>query len=690
MSAAGEGAPPPPGITRFEVHRVEPAAFGGRTFGKRGTYRKIVATAHGEVDPAHPGSALVTDLAFAPANERGRVEYASDVVLLTPTDPAHASGLLFCDIPNRGNRTLLDTLNHGVEDVNDPRDVGDGFAMEQGYTLLAHGWQGDVLPGEDRLRLRVPVARWADGTPITGLVRTEYVVSEPARSLTLSSGAFLDSGTHASYATVDLDPQAAKLTRRSRESDVRVEVPPTEWAFADCTDTPWPGRPSPVHLAVRDGFEPGAIYELVYTARDPLVLGLGYAATRDLVSFLRYADTDACGTPNPVGGVITSTAAFGSSQSGRFIRGFLHLGFNAYQHGRRVWDGVAPHVATGRSTINLRFGQPGRGYGQHEDHLFPQAESPTTWATALGYDGRVGSLLDRCTETDTRPLVVQTVSSTEYWQGRMSLTTTDLAGTIDLPIPPDVRVYFLTGTQHGPAEEPLLEVGRHPLNPTPHFETLRALLVALAEWVCDGTPPPPSAIPRLADQTLVPPDPATFGWPPIPGATYSGLVNRPLRLDPGPGFDARDLAGVVSVEPPVPSEVVGARVLVPRIDADGNEIAGVRSTSHAVPVATTTGWNIRASDPGAGDLAGLRGSWLAFPVSTAQRLTRGDPRASLEERYGDHAGYVAAVRDVAIRLVKERLLLPRDAERLVAEAESGDVLLRHDDEEVPGRDTIEG
>lgn len=383
MALASPAPANPGGPVWLEVTHVEEAAFGGRQFGAVGTYRRVLARAHGEVDPEDPRNELITDLANAPRNRAGRVEYVTDVHLLTPTDPANAAGLLVHDIVNRGNLSLVKRLNRGTDESNELLDAGDGYAMEQGYSILAHGWQADVRRIDGRLALDVPVATHADGSPITGVVRTEYDVTEPVQSLNLSAGSFVEDGTHLSYPTAELDPRAARLTRRSRESDPRSVVPPEEWAFADCSRRSWPGEPSRTHIALRDGFQPGSLYELVYSAKDPLVLGLGLAATRDLVAFLRHDDSPA----NPLRGLVRHAVAFGSSQSGRFIRSMLHLGFNADLGGRTVWDGVHVHVATGRAQINVRFGQLARGYGQREDHLCPQGENPRTWEPQPG--GRV-------------------------------------------------------------------------------------------------------------------------------------------------------------------------------------------------------------------------------------------------------------------------------------------------------------
>jgi hypothetical protein len=473
-------------------------------------------------------------------------------------------------------------------------------------------------------------------------------------------------------------------------------VPSKEWAFANCTQVPFPGVPSRTQICLRDGFDPNYIYELIYTAKNPLVLGLGFAATRDLVSFFRRATHDDKGTPNPLaiekGGTgVRSAIIMGSSQSGRYVRTFLHLGFNADENGRIVFEGAFPHVAPGRLPLNVRFGAPSRGYSQHEDHLFPASEAPFTYSAVHDpYTARTDGILVRCEKTRTCPKIVHAIGSGEYWMGRQSLDQTDPLGTRDVPLPKNVRMYLISSVQHSSAPAPapgtLPERGvcRWPANPAPQSETLRALWVALDAWVNRGLAPPPSKIPTIKDGTLVRPDPATFGFPVIPVTHYApnsptepvnfnGIHNALTLLEFGPQFDAQNESGNITLNPP---KVVSGKeyaVMVPAVDRDGNEITGVRSTAIQVPLGTHAGWNRRRTGYAADEQC-MSGLYIPFAPTEAERESAGDPRPSLKRRYTSHVGYVAAVRAAADRLVAERLLLPEDAQRLIQEADASDVL----------------
>jgi hypothetical protein len=503
-------------------------------------------------------------------------------------------------------------------------------------------------------------------------VRAEFIVNASVSTLNLSSGNFTGL-THTSYETVSLDTSTATLTMRVRESDPRIPIPASQWAFADCGSAPFPGVPSPTKICLQGGFNPNFIYELLYIAKNPTVLGLGFAATRDLVSFFRHARQDDIGTPNPLAGGLQGAIMHGISQGGRYLRTFLHLGFNEDEEGRMVFEGMYPHIAAGQIPLNVRFGQPGRSYGQHEDHLYPSYESPFTWQRVRDrIAGHTASLLERCRTTHTCPRIVQTVSSIEYWQGRMSLNTTDALGRHDVGLPGNVRVYLFSSTQHVPPA-PDLGICQQLSNPNPYREGMRALLVALERWLTEGEKPPPSQIPLIREHSLVRSDQARIRWPSIPGVKYTGLLNELTLLDFGVDFDHRAESGVVA-EPPIVVTGHDYVVLVPKVDTDGNEIAGIRSVTLRAPLGTYTGWNLRRAGFAEDELCGPQGTFVPFKQTRLERLAAGDPRLSLEERYGDHAGYVAAVTTAANELVENGYLLPEDAARLIAAAEASNVL----------------
>ena len=684
-------------ITRIQITRVESPTFGGSSFGTVGTYDKLVGRAYGEVDPKDAQNAVIQDIALAPRNARGMVEYSMDVYLLTPHDPTRGNGTILYDVVNRGNKNMLSVFNMGSAGGNEPTSAGDGFLQSQGFTLVWSGWQGDVIAGDGRLTMAVPVAHQRDGSVITGQVRGEYIVSAATSTQNLSSGANSGMNT-ASYETTSLDTRRAVLTHRIKESDPRVEIPSSRWAFADCTSAAFPGKPSTTQLCLQDGFSPNEIYELVYTAKNPTVLGLGFAATRDLMAFLRHERRDHDGTANPLAGAIHTVLSHGTSQSGRYLRTFVLLGFNRDEHDRVVFDGMNPHVAAAAIPLNVRFGQPGRSYGQHEDHLYPAPQVPAGAARddrgydrhGDGFDGFDGFgddhhgsfdpkagpydvILAACRRTHSCPKIINTVSSTEYWQARMSLNTTDAEGRRDLDLPPEVRVIHFASTQHVPTSAPATGNCQQLSNPNPNQHGMRALLVALRAWAMVGTEPPASRIATLRDQTLVDPAQRSTGFPSLTGVRYAGLVDGLAPVDYGDKFDALHLSGQVQ-EPPQVCTRGAYRVMVPRVDTDGNEVDGLRSVALQAPLGTYTGWNLRAAGFSENELCGNTGSFVPFARTRAERLAKHDPRLSLEERYRDHDGYVAVVRAAAQRLVAEHLLLAADANLIIAQAQLSDVL----------------
>ena len=674
-------------IVRLEVVRTEPA-FGGASFGSVGTYERVIARAVGEVDPGAPANSGIQDIELAPRNARGGVEYGTEVEILRPADPARGNSVLLFNILNRGNKGALGLFNAdvppGPAGQNRLESPGDGWLQREGYTLVWFGWQADVLPGDGRMTFQVPAARQADGSPVTGVVRAELVVQlAPATTLNLSSGWFTGM-THASVPTVSTDNRAPladgflpTLTVRATENAARMAIPNTEWRFGSCEAA------NDTQVCLPAGFQPGMLYELIYRAKDPPVLGLGFAAARDLGAFLSRAERDEAGTANPVAhGPGTKAIVMGTSQSGRFIRSMIALGFNKGGDGRRVFDGALPHIGGGLMPLNLRFGQPGRAWGQQVDHLYPAYDFPFTYAKQTDpLTGRTQGLLDRCEADGTCPRLFHAATALEVWEGRQSLGLTDPLGLRDAAEPGNVRTFIMASTQHAPPALPLPTKPPFPLcaqqsNPNPHTWTMRALLDGLTGWVRDDRAPPDSVVPRVADGTLVAPDQVRF--PLVPANRYGGVERPALRftgavsalhvLDFGPSYRAGESAGVITREPPR----VGAAsygVLVPQVDADGIDLGGVRDVYVQAPIGTYTGWNSFRPDRFGGNFCNFSGSFVPFAATRAERDAAGDPRPSLEERYPDKAAYVAAVREAGARLVRQRMMLAVDAERLVREAE---------------------
>jgi hypothetical protein len=661
LSLAGSGARAE--LLKLDIHRREPFA-GGRSFGDTGPYEKLVGVARFAVDPEHARNRGIVDLDLAPRNAAGKVEFESDVYILAPKDPAKGNGAVFYDVNNRGNKLALRFFNGGPGG-NDPTDPGDGFLLRRGYTVVWSGWNGELLPGGSRLLLRAPVAT-EGGRPIRGLVRYETVCDAPAETLPLSRRE-----GHGSYSPTQRGEAEGVLTWRMRETDPRVPIPRGQWSLERVPIPPVkdgvPGTLGQVRLRVAGGFRPGYLYELVCEAEGPIVQGVGYAAVRDLISFLRY---DA-GERNPLRGadgkpVIARAHGFGVSQSGRFLRNFLYLGFNADEAGRKVFDGLVPHVAgAGLGFFNHRFAQPTRHNGQHEEHLYPGDYFPFTYGDAEDpLTKRSDGILRRTAAEDSRllPKVMHTQGTGEYWHRSGSLVHTDPLGARDADIPDGVRVYTFGGTQHGPAADPPGRgIADNLLNPADYRPFLKALVDALDAWARDGTPPPPSVYPRIDQGTLVPWRQTDTGFPAIPGVRYPEVIQCPSALDYGPEFRSR---GIITVEPP---KVLGQYVvLVPKSGPDGNDLGTLLPPEVMVPLATYTGWNLRRRDVGAeAMLASLAGSSLPLPRTRAEREKAGDPRESIAERYGSYEAYRRQFAAACDELKKGRYILPEDADQLL-------------------------
>jgi hypothetical protein len=677
-------------ITRIEVAKVEPA-FGGQIFGNVGAYERVIGKAYGEVDPRAPGNAIIQDIGLAPRNARGMVEYVTDIDIVRPADRTKGNQILFFNIINRGNKGGLSLYNAQVPsnstENNAVAHAGDGFMQRMGYSLVWFGWQPDVLSGNNRMLMTVPVARNADGSPVTGKVRSEMTTPAPATTLNLSSGWFTALATKAypTFSTDNRTPLAdgflPTLTVRAREHEPKLPIANTEWSFGAC---PQGGAAtvSDTQICYPAGFKPGFFYELTYQAKDPLVLGLGFAAARDLGAFLKSEARDDAGNDNPVFTRDAKSIVMGSSQSGRFIRSLLHLGFNRDEQGRMVFDGAFPHIGGGLMPMNIRFGQPGRANTEQMDHLYPGAEFPFTYGSQFDpLTGRTQGILDRCSTTNTCPKIVHAATALEMWELRQSLGFTDPLGTKDIPEPPNVRSYIMASTQHGAAGLPLPT--REPFgncvqqsNPNPHTWTVRALLENLTAWIKEGVEPPPSARPTIAAGTLVAPDQVRF--PVIPANNYGGVARPAVRFlglhsplhvqEYGPEYNAADTSGIITIDPP---KVSTARYnnLVAQVDADGNDLGGVRNVFLQAPIGTYTGWNLFRKTLYEDGFCTLQGSFIPFAATKAERLAAGDPRLSLEERYPTKDAYVVAVKQAAAQLVASRYLLQEDANSLIATAE---------------------
>jgi hypothetical protein len=682
-------------ITRVEIIHTEPA-FGGQSFGDVGPYERLTGRVTGELDPADPTNSGIQDINLAPRNERGMVEYVTNVELLKPADMARGNRILFFEVNNRGNKLAPVNFNEGVAggvaERNALSSPGDGWLMRAGYTMVWFGWEMDVRPGMSRVGMPPIVAHNHDGSAITGVVRSEIITLVPAESLPIGLSQQIQNypvESYDSYPTASLENSTPfpdgflpTLTVRARAQDPREPIPNAAWSFATCEQGA-AATPDEEHVCYREGFKPGRLYELIYRAKDPTVGGLGFAAARDLGAFLRNSEKDDAGAANPVYRADNLAIIEGSSQSGRMIRSLIALGFNRDETGGRVFDGAFPHIGGGLMPLNVRFGQPVRAWGEQTDHLYPAYDFPFTYARQTDpLTQRTGGVLDRCKATDTCPRLFHVATALEMWEGRQSLGLTDPLGRADVADPPNVRTFIMASTQHAAAPLPL---AAHPPfgncqqqpNPNPQIWTMRALLTAFTSWVRDGVEPPPSATPRIADGTLVSPDEVRF--PEIPANSYGGVERpavSPLRiydslhvLDFGPLFRAEDSSGIIVREPPqVGSASYG--ILEMQVDADGNDLGGIRSVFLETPIGTYTGWNLGRKERFENGMCNLQGSFVPFAATKAERIATGDPRLSIEERYPTKEAYMAAFRKAANELVAKRYLLPEDAALLVDRAES--------------------
>ena len=641
-------------VVRIEVQSRSDLA-GGQVFGAAGSFEKIAGKIFFAVDPALPANRIVTDLNKAPRNAAGRVEFSSDFFLIKPKNIARGNGAVLYEVSNRGGKGMLGFFNHatGSVDPASAAEMGDGFLMQQGFTLLWVGWQFDTPKRPGLVRVYPPTAS-ENGRPIRGLVRSDFVVTEREADHSLADR------DHTAYAVVDPDAPDNVMTVRDSVDGPRRVVPRSQWGFARADGATTVVDATRVHMAAK--FEPGKIYEVVYTAQDPPLVGLGPAAIRDVISMLKYKSADPWSIP---AGAIDRALAFGISQSGRFLRTYLYYGFNKDEGNRKVFDGVIAQVAgAGRGSFNHRFAQPSRDGHPYLNFFYPTDIFPFTDVAQRDPESGVSDgLLTHAGSPELLPKIFYTNSEYEYWGRAASLIHTTVDGASDAPLMDNVRIYLLAAGQHGPgAFPPTQTIGQQRNNPLDYRWAMKALLVAMDRWTAHGTPPPPSRYPHLSDGTLVPPDRLRF--PKVPGVTTSTAVHRAYHADYGPTFASE---GVVTIEPPR----IGTAfpILVPQVDADGNGVAGVRMPELTVPLATYTGWNLFNDRSGPTSvLSSMQGSYLPLPRTTADRKRTNDPRPSIEERYRDKDHYLDLVSKAAQALIDQGFLLADDLAVVVRNA----------------------
>jgi hypothetical protein len=624
---------------RAEVTQIEVTSrtdvLAGKPFGDTGAYEKIIGKVYYTLDPDNPHNKEIVDLDKAPRDANGRVTFTADLYVLAPKDAAHGNGVALFDVLNRGRKNIIRDFNRGpgIADPTAEADFGDGFLMQQGYTLVWVGWQFDIPHRAGLLGLDAPQVL-EDGKPVIGRVTTEFTPNTADATYSLSDlGRYADA-TH--YPPIDPGSPANTLTVSDGFRGTLHPVAREDWRFGRLKD----GQVVPDVSAIyfKGGFAPGHFYQLSYDATGDIVSGVGLAALRDLASAVKHQQA------GPI--AARYAYAFGPSQDGRLLREFLYEGFNADEHDQRAFDAVMAQIAGSSrgSDFNSPFARP-NGLAYYVAALFPYLDrdehDPVT--------GRTEGILMQLTP-EQQPKIFYTNSSVEYWGGgrAAALTHTTLDGNADAAEPENVRIYLFTGTQHVPGGFlPSQGQGQQKPNANDYAFADRALLVAMDRWVRDGVTPPPSAHPRLGDHTLV--EHEQIAFPALAG------VHTPRTILPGYRADLPDPAAH-----PLP-------LLVPQVDKDGNEIAGIRLPNVAVPLATYTGWNFRNTSIGQPDeLLPLTGSFIPFPATKSAREQSGDPRLSIEERYGTRTHYETLVREAAAKLVAQRYLLETDVPTVVA------------------------
>jgi len=648
---------------RFDLQQ-QGSVFGGASFGDTGPYERLLGKVHFAIDPEEPGLPYICDLALAPRNGDGLVEFSGTMDIVRPVDAAKGNRRLFYEFSNRGGRGAFRFNDSPGGGMNDPKFAGNGFLMRHGYTIMWSGWQGDLIDQGNNVVAYLPEAL-EHGQRLRGMVRQEFIGAGPnVLSMGVSAGA--EGGANVQPYPV-ADRSTATLTVRRREQDPRVPVPDSEWELAqsEVKDGQVVLTPSVNHLHVRGGFKPGWIYEFIYETEGSKVMGLGFLGVRDLISTLRFAPADSAGNPNPLVGGIDKAYAYGASLSGRVIREYVYEGWNEDAEGRKLFDAVQTHTGSGRLFHNQRFAQVGRYPRYHEEHQWPSEKYPFTYvAVPDPFSERAEGLLQR---PATDPLFMHTHTSSDYWERHVSLNHTDCRDGSDVEIPETVRMYQMTGAPHmaRPTGDPswIGQLTPNSMSPSPY---LRAGLVLMDRWATDGTPPPPTMLPKHGDGSLVPPGQVLAAFPKIPGVTTPEWASRMPNYDYGADYDR----GYPTVFPPAPVPGQEYPIQVPTIDADGTDLPGLRYPDVEAPVGTYLGWAMRKEEFSGPDLLWTTGSFVPFARTKAERLATGDPRPSIEERYANHDAYVAQVAQAAKRLATQGLLLQEDAERFIAAAQA--------------------
>lgn len=635
------------GVSNIEItSRAE--VLGGEVFGKYGPYELIQGRVYFSFDPSNPMNQRIVDLEWAPLNKQGRVEASSNFVVLKPVDNAASSGVGLVEVSNRGGKFTPSYFNRatsGSMSADNPDWFGNGLVMRQGLTVIWVGWQFDVPPGNGNLTLEVPVAEKPNGEPITGLVRSDWVVDERVKTLKMGHR------DQIGYPVSDPESTQNVLTRRHGREARRIEVPGHQWRFG--REQAGTVVDDDAHIYMKKGFEPGWIYELVYRSANPPVVGLGLAVIRDIISYAKYNE-------NSLFPVEKGIAA-GVSQTGRFLRHFLYQGFNTDEHYRPAYDGMMIITAgAGRGSFNHRFAQPSRDAHRYSAFFYPTDIFPFT--SRKQFDPQSWSsdgLLEHLPEAHHAPKTFYINTGYEYWGRAASLIHTNVKGTRDVEPCSHERIYHLSSGQHfvdrfPPAEDMRIGPGKvYRGNPLEFKVNYRALLVALKQWVHDEEPPPASQYPTISSGELIPFD--RYDFPDIPGVLEPGTVHTAYRVDYGPRWGE----GIIDLQPPRLGPEYPSMVC--RVNELGNETAGIKNIEVRVPLATHTPWCTRKGYPGSPfELVDFRGSFIPLPLTDEEKKSSHDPRPSIESLYQGRTDYLDRLRVEAQKLVNKGFLLEED------------------------------
>ena len=622
----------------------------GKSFADAGPYERINGRVYFAVPVDNPHNRRIVDLPNAVTLNNGEVEFSADFIAVRPKDAHKGNGSMLLEIPNRGHSRILSLIDGGDWDAS--TDAGDGWLLRHGFTFVSLGWQWDAS-GADALKLYVPIAK-ENGKTIAGLLRGDVMLPKAMPEIPLGHLILGNiGGTEYPVAAPD-DPRDVLTVRDSREAP-RTVIPRSDWHFAHAVN----GKPeaSDRHIHLNGGFQAGKLYEYVYVVADPAVAGLAFAAVRDFASYAKHAP-DAVTPADRVYGE-------GISQNGRFLRNLLYDGFNADEQGHIALDGILAHVAgAGRGSFNYRFAQPSRDAQPTSSVFFPTDIFPFTDQPEKDPEtGEIGGLLDRAVADQVVPKAFFSNTSFEYWGRACALIHVSADGKTDAPISNDVRIYHFTGQQHFPGPFPYARgqgdlMGQQPESPLPIRYFWRSMVAHMDAWVRSNTPPPPSAYPKIADGTLVPLQHYVF--PKLPGVNQPHEANAAYRIV----FGTEWQAGILSLQPPKVGDAFP--VLVPQVDADGNERDGVRLPEITVPLATYASWNLRDPSIGASDQrTAFEASYIPFPKTAADRLRSGDPRKSIAERYASREDYVTKYAAALDDLIRQRWILPEDREAVL-------------------------